>query len=240
MKKIIIISILLIATQIQAQFWKDAIKGNGKLDTEQRKVSDFNKLVVTGPFDVLLLPNSDGKISITADENLLPVIETFVKNGKLIIRFNKEIEVRKYTKLYVVVPVEELKKISLTGSGSVKNQQLIDWDEVSLSVTGSGDIRLKVQMNYIKASVTGSGEIYLTGKADATKLNVTGSGEIDAKNLKTLKSEILLTGSGDIYVDVSDSLKAKVLGSGDLYYYTEPEYIKVNSLGSGDVIDKSK
>jgi len=240
MKKILLITIILLSNALQAQFWKDNIRGNGKIATEERSLSSFNQLTVTGPFDVMLRPGAEGKLSLTADENLLPVIETFVKNNKLVIRFNKDFNVRKATKLFVEVPVKYLKSINLTGSGSIKNERLIDWNEINLYLTGSGDMMLNLNLDFVKASVTGSGDMVLNGTANNARYSVTGSGSINAKQAICKNAKVNVTGSGDVYVKATQRLKGKLLGSGDLYYYAKPETLDINILGSGSVIDKTK
>ena len=59
MKKVFLIttSILLFTSlQSNAQWFVNKIKGNGTLTTKTRTVSTYNKISVSGPFNVTLIP----------------------------------------------------------------------------------------------------------------------------------------------------------------------------------------
>ncbi len=236
MKRIFLILILLIGTLTgQAQFWKTKISGNGHIVTEERKIAHFDKLTVTGPFKVKIIEGKSPVIKLTTDENLINIIDTYVKSGKLIIRINPDFSIKKYTKLKVVVPSQYLSKITLTGSGSVYNEKPFDWHNLSLTLTGSGDIDLISQVNHIEVVITGSGSVQLQGSSDRLKASITGSGELLAKDLAAKDAKVTITGSGEAYVQCSTHLTAKVFGSGNLYYFGEPQFLKTKVFGSGAI-----
>jgi len=234
-KNILLLSILFI-NGINAQFWKEKVFGNGRIVTETRNVGYYDKILVTGAFDVKIINGDAGEIKIISDENLINLIETYTRSGKLIIKINSDFEVREYNRLYVEVPADYLSKISLTGSGHIYNETPFDWKNIKLYLTGSGEIDLDTSIAHLNALLTGSGEINLSGKAEILEANMTGSGVINAKNLTAREVICKLTGSGDIYLIAKEKLDAKVFGSGDVYYYGEPEYLKTKTFGSGDII----
>jgi len=235
MKKIFLLLLLGSFTITNAQFWTEKISGNGHVVTEEREVGAFDKLTVTGAFNVKVVRGNSGIIKVTADENLLNIIETYTKSGGLTIRINRDFNLRRYTKLYVEVPAEYLSKIILTGSGKVYNDFPFDWNNIKLTLTGSGEMQFDLNIKHIKATLTGSGDIILSGKSETAKFTLTGSGEIDARHLVAGEAEAVLTGSGDIHLQAIEFLEAKIFGSGDIYYYGEPERLKSKSFGSGNI-----
>ena len=80
MKRIAII--LFAALIVVAGCSRPAIKGDGVIKTENRPISEFSKVVVTGGYQIKW---SGGKpaLSISADENLLPLVETVVNGDTL-------------------------------------------------------------------------------------------------------------------------------------------------------------
>ncbi len=236
MKKTLLLILLWSVTYTQAQFWKKKLSGNGQVATETRKVSSYDKITVTGAFKVKIVPGEPGILKVTADENLMEYIETFTKSGKLIIRVNPEFTIRHYSKLAVEVPADYLSRITLTGSGSVFNPDPFDWNNLKLVLTGSGNMEILSDVKHLEATLTGSGNIDLTGKADTAEYVLTGSGDIDAKKLDAQKVKATLTGSGDIYLHAIERLNARIMGSGDIIYYGEPENLKSKTFGSGDII----
>ena len=70
------------------------------------------------------------------------------------------------------------------------------------------------------------------------KYILTGSGLISAKELKAQEVKATLTGSGEIRLQAVNKLTADVMGNGNIYYYGEPDVLKIKTLGTGDVIFK--
>ncbi len=238
MKKTLLLILLWSVTYTQAQFWKKKISGNGQVTTETRKVSSYDKITVTGAFKVKIVPGEPGIIKVTADENLLEYIETYTKGSKLVIRVNPEFTIRHYSKLAVEVPADYLSRITLTGSGKVFNQSAFDWNNLKLVMTGSGKMEIDSEVKHLEATLTGSGNIDLSGKTDTAEYVLTGSGDINAKNLAAQEVKATLTGSGNIYLQAIKRLNARIMGSGDVIYYGEPENLKSKTFGSGDIIFK--
>lgn len=219
---------------INAQFGK-RVRGNGEAITKTRNISEYNKISVAGPFDVKLISGKEGKITIKAESNLLEYIITEVEGGKLKIKWEKGISVRNSKKILVTVPFEDLNAVSLAGSGDIFSEDLIQAKTFKTSLTGTGDIRLAINAHEVISKISGSGNIDLEGKTDQHTCSVTGSGDIESYKLKATDADVRITGSGSIEVDVSDNLKVRITGSGDVYYSGSPKQQDVKVTGSGDV-----
>ncbi len=242
MKKLAILLLTLsFSFQTQAQSWWNSkkVKGNGKVITETRKISSFNKVNVGGSFDVYLIDGTEGKITLEGEENILKYIETEVKKGKLNINFKENTNIKTTKKLIVTVPFENIESVALGGSGNVIAKKRIKADEASFALGGSGNIVASVDANTVKASIGGSGNIRLKGKTDNLKCAIGGSGNVKGYDLKTNSLKASIAGSGDVLATVSNKIKATVVGSGSVYYKGNPSQIDSNSLGSGDVIDRN-
>lgn len=125
-------------------------------------------------------------------------------------------------------------ELKINGSGDSDISGVVG--ELRISVSGSGDIdaeNLKLENCYVKNS--GSGDISLEGKTNSLIVNQVGSGDLDAYRLVAVDATINNSGSSDITVDVVESLKVTLNGSGDLTYRGNPKKVDVRSNGSGDV-----
>ncbi len=240
-KSIIILIAISMSLTSQAQSWWNSkkVKGNGNVTTETRKVNDFDRVNVGGSFDVRLVEGNEGKISIEGEENIIPYIETIVKNNKLKIKFKKNINIRTTKKLVVTVSFESIDGVSLEGSGNVVVNKKIKEEDISFSIAGSGNIKAMVNAKTIRASIGGSGNIKLKGSTNNLKCSIAGSGDVKAYELKTSYLKASIAGSGDIQTSVSKKIKASVVGSGSIYYKGKPKHIDTSSIGSGDVISKN-
>ncbi len=100
MKKILMIVLALVSLTVNAQRW-ETIKGNGVTKKESRQVSDYTSLSSSGSMDVHISYGNSNSITVEADENLLPYIETIVEDGKLLIRSKKNININSRSKMII-------------------------------------------------------------------------------------------------------------------------------------------
>jgi len=94
-------------------------------------------------------------------------------------------------------------------------------------------------MQTISANIGGSGNIKLSGNSNELTCSIAGSGSIKAYELNTNSLNANIAGSGSIRTTVKTKIKAKVVGSGSIYYKGNPTHIDTKSVGSGDVIDRN-
>ena len=230
---------LFFTTFVNAQWYSSkTIKGNGNLTTEKRTTADYDEIEITGFFDIQLISGKEGNLTIEGEVNILPLIKTYVENGvlKISIEKNKNISTRK--KLLITIPFESLNAISLVGSGEVTSNATIKSTRFSSRLTGSGDINLTIEASAIELALSGSGTVKLTGKTNDLKVRLAGSGNVATDALKAENVETNVAGSGDAEVYCSNTLKARVTGSGDIYYKGNPKIKNTKVTGSGNIFKR--
>ncbi|AUC15065.1 hypothetical protein BTO06_07920 [Tenacibaculum sp. SZ-18] len=240
MKKLLLALFILNSTAIFAQSWWNSkkIKGNGNVIIDKRNVGSFDKVGLSGSFNVILVSGKEGKITLEGEENILPYIITEVKNGTLIVKVKRNTNIKTRRKLTVTVPFEDIDGVALEGSGNIIAKNTIRGNNVSFSIGGSGNIKAPVNAKKIEASIGGSGNIDLKGNGKDLKCSIAGSGNIRAYNLDVNNLSVSVAGSGDIEATVSERIKASIAGSGSVYYKGDAKYIDTDSVGSGDVVRK--
>lgn len=226
--------LLLFSTSSMAQRM-ERVKGNGVLSQKTIETTDYDGIEVFGSFDVILVKGKEGQILVETDENLHDYLEIEVFGNNLKIAISKGVEIRRYKKLLVKVPVTELDEISLTGSGEISSDQKLESDRMDIQLTGSGEIELELKCKTLRSSLTGSGEIEITGTTIDADYTLTGSGDIACFDMKAKAVDAVVSGSGDIELYADDKLSAYVSGSGDILYKGDPENQKSNVAGSGSI-----
>ena len=237
MKKIITLCLALSFVGITHAQWK-RIKGNGNVVTIDRSVGEYDTVALAGWFDLELVSGSEGEITLKGESNLLEYIKTEVKDGKLVIKTRKGVNLKPSSwksGILVVVPVESIDGVSLSGSGDITSRTTLKSDSFETRISGSGDIVLDVEANSVEASMSGSGDMKLNGKASDFEVQVSGSGDISAYGLEADHVTVQVSGSADVEVTAKQSIKARVSGSGDISYRGNPGKIDTKSSGSGDI-----
>ncbi len=240
MKTIIsIFTLLIIGTNLNAQVFTKRIKGNAKVITENRSVSDYDKISVAGSFDVKLVKGKEGAISINAEENLMEYIETEVRNGHLKIQPKKGYQLNATKTILITVSFETIDAISLAGSGNVSSADVLSSSDLNLDLSGSGEIDLPVSTKNLTSQIAGSGSIKLSGNSEVLNCEIAGSGSLNGSDLKATVSHVNIAGSGNVKVHAVSEIHAEIVGSGDVIYTGNPTIEKLKSVGSGSFKKKS-
>ncbi|MFA6923342.1 MAG: head GIN domain-containing protein [Bacteroidales bacterium] len=214
------------------KFWQ--IEGNHHVITQTRNVSEFNEIVSEGDFDVAVVNDSTKELSVEAEENLLPFIETYVSNNKLIVRTKRNKNIKNHYRIIINVRSPQISGLHLSGSGKIKADTL-KANEINIKLSGSGNINLAAKCGTINAYISGSGEINISGTSDKTNFDISGSGNINSYLLSQNSCYADIDGSGNIYASVEKYISVDISGSGNLHYYGNPA-VETHIKGSGKVI----
>lgn len=239
MKRFILLSYVLLASQLAIAQWfgQNTIKGNGNVIQDNRSIAKYDQIEMSGFFDVELISGTEGSLTITGEENLIPHIVTKVKGKTLTIETEKgyNLQPSKRTGILVRVPFERLTAVTLTGSGNIYSKDVIASDDLHTELTGSGDIALNLNVQNLETSLVGSGDVELQGNAQKVAYKLSGSGDIEALTLKAVDVQVNLIGSGDISLHCDGTLQVKIAGSGDVTYSGTPTQEHSKISGSGEV-----
>lgn len=125
-------------------------------------------------------------------------------------------------------------EIKMHGSGDVE----ISGVNSSLDVRqmGSGDFDGKgLHLGSAYFSINGSGDAEVSGTAAMMELSQSGSGDFDGRSFEVKTAKIRKTSSGEADVHVTDTLDARLSGSGDLNVKGRPDMTHFSVNGSGEI-----
>jgi hypothetical protein len=196
MKKILAITAASLCMLVSCK--KEIVIGNGNTVAEQRLLSGFTKVAVSGKTDVFVSQGAAFKIEVKAYSNLLPQLETKVVGNVLQIGYKDGTSVSNdNSEVTITMPV-------LSG----------------FSTTGSSNIAIN------------------NGATTDFEATITGSSTISAFNFTTQNSTVNIEGTGTVELSVTDRLKAKITGSGNVFYKGSPFSISTDITGTGKVEKK--
>lgn len=213
----------------------ERVKGNGNIKEESRTPGSFTGVKSYGFFDVYLSVGNTNSVKIVGEENLLPLIETYIDGNvlKITTKDGYNINSTRDMKVYITAPSWSV--IQSNGSGNLIGETTITGEgKLDISVNGSGDVKMEVNAPSVEAGVMGSGNMSLKGETKSLETNILGSGDMRAMDLKAEEVKAKITGSGSAEVYASTKLNVDIIGSGDVRYKGDAQ-ISTNSIGSGSV-----
>ena len=92
-------------------------------------------------------------------------------------------------------------------------------------------------LSNLHCSVSGSGDIIIGGEGNAktADISISGSGNYTGEKLKIGTADVSISGSGNCTLNVTESLKGGVSGSGNVNYYGNAAKVDTRVSGSGHV-----
>lgn len=173
------------------------------------------------------------RIIIEAQSEAFKGLNKTVENGIWKIDFDKKPNLYRNMKILITVP--DLNSIQLAGPGMVITQKM-RLDSIYLQVTGTGNIDLEADTRILHGAMMGNGDLFLEGKSNQGKLNVVSQGRIHAFDMPFKSSEIIMEGNGIANVSVNDTLNARILGTGSVFYKGNPVLQTVSTNSGGSII----
>ncbi len=195
---------------------RPGVEGSGNVITEEREVSGFNEIVLGGTGQVDVEVTGTESLTIEAEDNIMPALETRVRNGRLVLDTNRSISPTE--EVIYNITAATLDGLVISGSGVVEASG-IDTTDFRADISGSGDVS-------VEGAITG-----------LLSVSISGSGEFDGESLTAQAGEVEVSGSGNAVVNVADSLEVDVSGSGDVEYLGSPS-VDRDVSGSGEVVQR--
>lgn len=236
------------------------VDGDGVSASEEREIPAFDAVAGSLPLGVTVevSATSEPYVRVECDENLLPHIRTYVREGTLHITTEPTVSIAPRTactahvrtsRLVAVAAsgsgelvargeLDALGEIDSSGSGGVTVEDPVSSDALSIELSGSGPVLVaRYEGERIDAAVSGSGSAEVHG-GSASELHVdsSGSGGLLAPALEVDHANVASSGSGRIELRVSESIRATLSGSGDVVITGDPSVREETESGSGRVL----
>jgi len=215
----------------------EKINGKGEVVTEYRTVTGFAGIDLAIDGKVYYTQGPDYSLMVEAQENLMRYIQTFVDDGRLVIREKPGMSLGKHEPIIFRITAPSVSGIWISGSGNFYVLNTWTGENLEAGISGSGKISItSLDTRSIQVRISGSGDLTVSGGfADSEHLQISGSGNVDLRQVISIYTSATISGSGDIYTQVSDLLDATIAGSGSIYYLGQP-VIKAHISGSGKVV----
>jgi hypothetical protein len=214
-----------------------AVTGSGTITTESRPVEAVSSVTLAWTGELTIHQGEVESLTITADENILPLIGSKNRRGELVLGLDgpwRADAIRPSQPVRYELTVRDLSAINLTGAGDIRLDGLTAAG-LSLNLSGSGNMSLaNVVANSLTARLIGSGSVKIDGEAGSQDVTLNGSGAYQAAGLRSQEARLSSGGSGQAIVWVTRRLEAAITGSGSIGYYGTPQ-VSHSIRGTGSV-----
>lgn len=210
------------------------IKGNGNIVSEDRNLnSEFDVIKVQQGINLFLTQSNTTKLSVEADENILDLLITEVKNNELKVYFEKNVYRAKARNVYL--STNTISKIRTSSGASVRSENTLQVSTLDLDSSSGSSIKVYVNADEVSSESSSGSDIDIYGKTKSFSANASSGSSIDADELESVNAYAKASSGSNINVNVKGKLTAKASSGGDIDYEGNPINVNKDTSSGGSV-----
>ncbi len=188
--------------------------GSGNSASEDRTLGEFHALNVSAAIHATVSVGSPQHVTVTADDNILPMVSTSLSNGELQLSMQGSTSTRTPVSVNIVVPALD-----------------------SLTVTSAARIDASgLTADALKVVANSAGAISASGQATSLNVHAESAGTVDLAGVPVQSVQATITSAGHVMVNVSGSVTGTVNTAGLLTISGNPTQVSVDTDAAGQVI----
>jgi hypothetical protein len=208
-----------------------SIKGSGVLVSEERDGGYFHSVSMNTAGLVTVTQGSEHRIQITVDDNMMEYIVISIKDGELVIGTTPGVSLSDFN-LTVDLTMTDLEVLCTNSAGSIIGKNTFEEDIVGLIINSAGNICLDLKAEQLNSLLNSAGNLMLSGEVIDHYAQVSSAGNLNAFDLQTNKTILMVNSAGNANVNVSQLLNVTINSVGSVFYKGYPEIIQhINSIG---------
>lgn len=189
--------------------------GSGTAKTETRNVSGFTGITFSGAGALNITQTGSESLTISADDNLLPLLTSSVTNGVLDLGVKPGSAIHPTKPIVYTLTVKNLNTVTFSGAGAIK--------------------ATNITTNALNVTLSGAGSMTISGSARSQTAHLSGVGSYNARDFPTDSAQMTISGVGSATITVNKTLTAEVSGVGSVTYYGSPSQVTKTISGPGSV-----
>ncbi|MBN1484685.1 MAG: DUF2807 domain-containing protein [Chloroflexia bacterium] len=237
----------------------DSVRGSGQVVERDREVGSFRGVELATIGTLYIEVGEREGLRIEAEDNILPYIETKVRDDVLIISADTTANIRPRKSIQYYLTVEELDTIILSSVGNVEAPDLeskhfmirlsstgnltmgdLEADTLVVNLSSTGSLEMdKLQANRLEVTINSTGNVSIDGgEVEEQTVTLSSTGDYEARRLDSERATVKISSTGSATIRVSEELTADLTSTGSLYYAGEPRVdANVTSTGNLERLD---
>ena len=238
-KSILILSLSLLVVSISCAKDELAIDPSANVTTEERSVSDFNKIDIEGPFAVFITIGTTESVEVEANENLQQYIKTYKAGDKLVVDFEDDTSISGNKTLKVYVTLTNLIEIEGEGATVIHLQSVLTETNFKLDLSGASVFNGEINVETFDADLEGASVMNLDGHADDLELDASGASVIADFDFDVDNLDADLSGASVLTMTVNTQIDLVASGASFFYWKGSAVVNSINLSGASKIINEN-
>jgi hypothetical protein len=238
-RKIPLVSIVMILATVACSVAVPSMggqTGSGNVISLEQDVSDFDRLEVSGAFEVTITQGDVTSVVIRIDDNLQPYLRVEQVGQKVSIGLDTEIGFNfGNPTLEADITMPSLSSLHLSGATQATLVDFVVDGNVTLDASGASKIEGMLQAAAVDLTLSGASSSTLSGGADALRVDASGASSADLSGFPAADVVVVVSGASSATVNASSTLEADASGASHVTYLGSPTLRNVSTAGASSV-----
>ena len=199
-----------------------SVVGKGDSEKYDIEVGGFTGIQISSVCNIHLYTADKAAVTLEVQPNLREYFSVEVKNGILVVKSTRTINISNSHTPIVTVYAPALNSLTVDGACDFTAHDTITADSFALDIAGAASGRADFEVSSLSVSLGGAGSFTLTGTADTAEIHMAGVGDLDARALRTRAAGVNMDGAGTVRVNCSEQLTIDASGVGTVEYSGSP------------------
>lgn len=224
-----------LATQAYNHTSMEVIRGSGQATTAEPPVAEFHQIDVQGVIHASITTGGEPKVVLRGDDNIVPLIQVEVVNGRLTIRPQPNTTFEEVTPLEATITTSSVTALAASGASHIELASL-KTERLDIEATGASNITLDgLEVGELQVVAQGASQVSLSGTATSARYDALGASKITGSHLRldTLHADLSGASSGE--AQVSSLVTGNLEGASNLKVHGAPAERSVQTSGVSNV-----
>ena len=209
------------------------IANDNDRETNGFDITEFNKIHISGIFDVEITRSDTYKVNVDANHRFFKNLDVSREGDTLRVRHSRHIGWRAaLVKPRVELTLPVLKELRLSGAASVKISGFNSGESFKLEMSGASSLEGGITAGNADFDVSGASRIRLQGSSRDAVIRASGANRIDLHDFTIENAAVKLSGASRLSANVSGRLDARLSGASYFGWRGEPVMGDIRTSGA--------
>jgi hypothetical protein len=202
-------------------------------ETNGFDITEFNKIHISGIFDVEITQSDTYKVNVDANHKFFKNLDVSKEGDTLRVRHSRHIGWRAaLVKPRVELTLPVLKELRLSGAAGVKISGFNSSESFKLDMSGASSLQGDISAGNADFDISGASRIRLNGSSRDTVIRASGANRIDLHDFTIENAAVKLSGASRLSANVSGRLDARLSGASYFGWRGEPVMGDIRTSGA--------
>jgi hypothetical protein len=220
-------------------FGFSGVKGDGNIQEQTRKVTDFKAVGVSNGIHARVRIGSPASAKLKGDANLLALLELEVKDGSLRTVFKTHDGVRPTQPIELELVAPSLEAVAASGgaeilatAGEARRFELSSSGGAVLKVSG-------VRADHVSIAASGGSEVTVTGQTTELAISSSGGAKLHARELIASDATVNGSGGAEVELHAKERVNGSLSGGAEITVEGSPAKRSIVTSGGAEAHFKS-